>query len=744
VNDILAQTAAIDLDACAAEPIRIPGAIQPHGALLVVDPRTLARLNASANLAAVAGLDLQPGASLAEVPHAAQLVTELRRWLATDDPAFLRTVQVGRFVLQVFGHRTSQGLILEFEDPPRNEGETLEGLYPRLRGFLNAIAAAQDVPAIAEAAVREIRTLTGFNRVLLYCFDEAGDGTVLAEDGDGVLPSYLGLRFPAADIPAQARELYRLNRLRLIASADYAPSPVEPPISPLDGRPLDLSMAALRSVSPAHLEYMRNMGTGSSMSVSILVEGRLWGLISGHSRAPKHVNAQVRTACDILGQVLSLQIEAREQADRNAEHLALKQVETELLARLAMAASFQRGLVENAATWMALARGAGGAVCTADGVVTVGATPPEKIILQIAESLAGEEYAAIDCMAERWPEAEAFAETASGVLAVSVSQIRPDVIMWFRPEVVRTIDWGGDPTKAMAPAAERLHPRTSFEAWKQQVRLHSLPWRPAEIEAARAFRSAIIDVVLKRAEERAELTSQLEAINRELESFSYSISHDLRAPFRHIVGYAELLSERELAHLDKTSRHYLQSITEAAMSAGRLVDDLLNFSQLGRASLSMGKVDLGKLAAEVRRTLEPDLAGRVIDWRVEPLPQAWGDSAMLRQVFQNLISNAVKYTATRERAEISITGEDLGDAVRCTVSDNGVGFDMAYVGKLFGVFQRLHRTEDFEGTGIGLALVKRIIDRHGGTIEAHGSVGQGASFTFTLPKRKGAKGDLSG
>ena len=287
----------------------------------------------------------------------------------------------------------------------------------------------------------------------------------------------------------------------------------------------------------------------------------------------------------------------------------------------------------------------------------------------------------------------------------------------------------------MAVAADRLHPRKSFDAWKQQVRLRSLPWRPAEIDAARTFRNAIQNIVLRRAEERAQLTSQLRATNRELESFSYSISHDLRAPFRHIVGYAELLSERE-RNLDKTSSHYLRSITDSALAAGRLVDDLLAFSQLGRASLQFGKVDLNKLVAEVRRSIAPDVEGRTINWKVGALPHAWGDSAMLRQVFQNLIANAVKYTAPRARAEIEISGEDLGDAVRCRVRDNGVGFEMTYVGKLFGVFQRLHRTEDFEGTGIGLALVKRIIDRHGGAIEAQGAVGKGASFAFTLPNRR--------
>ncbi|HVI33359.1 ATP-binding protein [Phenylobacterium sp.] len=745
MSETLPPPAALDLDACAAEPIRIPGGIQPHGALLVVDPQSFTRLQASANLAAISGLPLGPGESLADLPEALQLTSELRRWLANDDPQFLRTVTLGAFVLQVAGHVTPQGLVLEFEDPPRTEAETLEGLYPRLRRFLDAIGQAGDVPAIAAAAVTEVRAITGFNRVMLYSFDEKGDGTVLAEDRDGVLPSYLGQRFPASDIPAQARELYRQNRIRLIASADYVPSPLEPALSPVDGKPLDLSQAALRSVSPVHLEYMRNMGTGSSMSISLLVEGRLWGLISGHSRAPRQVNAQVRTACDILGQVLSLQIEAREQAQRTAERLALKQVETELLAKLALAPGFESGLVNNAELWSALTRAAGAAVVRGDKVLAVGLTPPPDEIRRIAGALgeAGEEVAALESMAEAWPEAVAYADRASGLLAVSISQLHSDYILWFRPEVVRTIDWSGDPSKPVEPGTDRLHPRKSFELWREQVRLRSLPWSAAEIESAEGFRSAIQSLVLRRAEERAELTTQLEAINKELESFSYSISHDLRAPFRHIVGYAELLADRE-PDLDPKSRHYLQSIRESGLSAGRLVDDLLNFSQLGRTTLAKDRIDMGKLIAEVRRSMEPDLQGRDIAWQVAPLPPAWGDTAMIRQVLQNLIQNAIKYSAPRERPEIRVEGEERPEGVSFTISDNGVGFDMAYAHKLFGVFQRLHRTEEFEGTGIGLALCKRIVERHGGTISATSELGRGAAFTFTLPRRESArKGDIT-
>jgi light-regulated signal transduction histidine kinase (bacteriophytochrome) len=730
----------LDLDACAAEPIRIPGGIQPHGALLVLDPKTLSRLQASANLTEISGLSLAQGESLADVADAVHLVGELKRWLTADDPVLLRTVTVGAHLLQVFGHIMSQGVVLEFEDPPRSEGETLEGLYPRLRRFMDSTTQGADVRAIAQAAVREVRALTGFNRVMLYSFDAKGDGTVLAEDGDGVLPSYLNQRFPASDIPPQARALYVQNRIRLIVSSDYTPSPIEPTQSPVDGRPLDLSQAALRSVSPVHLEYMRNMGTGSSMSISVIVEGELWGLISAHSRSPRQVNAQVRTACDILGQVLSLQIEAREQAERTAQRLALKEVETELLARLTMSPNFEIGLIDNARLWHGLTNAAGAAVVRDGRVKTAGATPSVDEIRRLADLLdrRGRDLLVTESIAELLPQAESYAATASGMLAISISQLHPDYVLWFRPEVVRTIDWGGDPRKPMEPGSDRLHPRKSFEMWREQVRLHSLPWTRAEVESATSFRTAIQDVVLRRAEERAELTTRLEAINKELESFSYSISHDLRAPFRHIVGYAELLADRE-QNLDEKSAHYLRSIQDAALSAGRLVDDLLNFSQLGRMSLSKDRIDMGKLVAEVRRTLDPELEGRRVEWTIGELPRAFGDAAMIRQVLQNLVQNALKYSAPRDVSHVTITGEDRGHMLAYSVSDNGVGFDMAYAHKLFGVFQRLHRTEEFEGTGIGLALCKRIVERHGGAITASSVLGQGATFTFTLPKRDPAQ-----
>jgi light-regulated signal transduction histidine kinase (bacteriophytochrome) len=367
----------------------------------------------------------------------------------------------------------------------------------------------------------------------------------------------------------------------------------------------------------------------------------------------------------------------------------------------------------------------------------IGVTPPGDRVREVMTALDARgrpELFHSEFVSSEVPSLADCPEAAAGVLAISLSELHSAYLMWFRPELVRTVEWAGDPRKS-APSLDRIQPRKSFESWKEQVRLRAAPWRPTEIAAARALRGAIIGIVMRRAEELASLADELKRSNKELEAFSYSVSHDLRAPFRHIVGYSELL--REQAPLEGKARHYVDSISDSAAAAGRLVDDLLNFSHLGRTGLAHARVDMNKLAQEAKRTVEVDTRDRIIDWRLDPLPDAWGDAAMLRQVMVNLVGNAAKYSRPRERAEIRITAEAGEQEAIYSVQDNGVGFDMRYVAKIFGVFQRLHRTEDFEGTGIGLALVKRIIDRHKGRLWAHGEVGRGATIWFALPNRPG-------
>jgi light-regulated signal transduction histidine kinase (bacteriophytochrome) len=735
----------LDLEACAREPIRIPGSIQPHGALLALDPDTLVVVQAAIGTDDAIALPALGRPVFEVVPAAADMLRGVRS-VAPGAAIQLGTVRGRARSHYLVAHRTEDAILVELEAAPAGTETGFDEIFPRVRGFLEGLNRCDTVEALGELAAREVRAITGLDRVLVYRFDEGWNGEVVAEDGNGRLPSYLGLRFPASDIPAQARDLYRLNRLRLIASSDYAPVRIEPAANPASGQPLDLGNAVLRSVSPVHLEYMRNMGTGASMSISLLRGDRLWGLISCHHRDPTVVGFPVRAACDMIGQMLSLQISGIESASFAQRRSGLQTIEARLLSMMAAAAArpgghFLDGLVQGGDDLLSLTGAHGAAMVFGGAIQTVGETPEPAAIERLIAWLgtrAREDVFVTDHLAGDMPGGAALKDRASGVLAISFSQIHESFVLWFRPEVVQTVTWGGDPRKRaeLDPGGLRLHPRTSFAAWEETVRLRSKRWATPEIDAANGLRTAIVDIVLRQAEEMAAISDRLASINRELEAFSYSVSHDLRAPFRHIVGYAQLLKKFEGERLSDRGNRFVDTVIESAISAGELVDDLLSFSQMGRATLTPIPVPLGTLVEDVRKSLALDGSDRDIEWRIAPLPTVTADPMMLKLALQNLIENAIKFTRRRDHAVIEIGADETPDEVTLFVRDNGSGFDMAYVGKLFGVFQRLHRVEEFEGTGIGLANVKRIVERHGGRVEAEGAVDAGATFRITLPRER--------
>ncbi len=739
----------LDIDACAREPIHIPGSIQPHGGLLVVDPESLIVLQAAIGdddaLASTANI---VGRHLGQVVpgDAESWLLDLGRRVPERGVLQLGVVRGRRALHHLLVHRSGPSLIVELERAPETSSVSPDDVFPSVREFLEGIRACTSVTELANLAAREVRRITGLDRALVYQFDEDWNGAVIAEDRNERLPEYLDLRFPASDIPAQARELYRLNRLRLIASAQYEPARLEPELHPVTGAPTDLSFSVLRSVSPVHLEYMRNMGTMASMSISLMRGDKLWGLISCHHRDPFLVGYPVRTACDLIGQVLSMQITALEGAAFAERRSELQGIQARLLAHMAGAASaegtFVDGLVANEADLLALTGASGAAVVAGEQCTLLGATPSQDQVSSLVAWLATGQRGDIfvtDHLASVMPGGEALKDAASGVLAISISQLHASYVIWFRPEVIQTITWGGDPHKRaeVDPSGLRLHPRRSFEAWQETVRLRSQGWAEAEIAAAGGLRTAIVDIVLRQAEEMAAISDKLVTINKELEAFSYSVSHDLRAPFRHIVGYAQLLKKFEGAQLSERGNRFIDTIIESAISAGTLVDDLLSFSQMGRSTLTPVPIDMDQVVQEVRRTLQVEGSEAPIDWRIAPLPTVRADPIMIRLALQNLLENAIKFTRHRDTPLIEIGVEETETDYVFFVRDNGTGFDMAYVGKLFGVFQRLHRVEEFEGTGIGLANVKRIVERHGGRVWAEGKVDGGATFSFSLPKGRG-------
>lgn len=734
------------VERCAQEPIQVPGSIQPQGFLLVLDEQDLRVLQASENVErwlGIAASDLIGSRFDELVSEGFDLRAKLGH-LPEDEvfPFHIGDVRLRRAapcgeVLRLLAHRHDQVLITEFE--PSRLGYDLADqgdYYPLVRGFVSSLHHADTLEELLQQSVEQIKRITGFGRVKAYRFDAEGNGQVLAEVADPGYPRYLGLCFPASDIPRQARELYRVNRIRVIEDANYQPSPLLPVHNPRTGKPLDMSFAALRSVSPVHLQYMRNMGTLASMSLSIMVDGELWGLVSCHHETSRPVDFRTRTACELLASVLSLQIESRESHAYTRKLLDLRRHIVQMISSMADHDSVSEGLRDLPEVLLEFAGASGAAVISAERCDLIGQTPTAAQVNALVHWLAERGDDSIFQTDNVRRDIDALPELAGhvgGVLAVPISKIHSHYLLWFRPEQVRTVDWAGQPGKEVGPQG-MLNPRHSFDHWREQISGYCTPWDPLIIEGVAELRHAVLGIVLRKAEELAQMAGELRRSNKELEAFSYSVSHDLRAPLRHIAGYTELLGEIEGQGLSDRGRRFLQHIEEAAQFAGTLVDNLLNFSQMGRSALRLSDVDLNALVQSIRNELAPDYQGREIVWEIEALPKVIADPAFINLALQNLIGNAIKYTRGRDPARIHISAVEHPEEVEVCIRDNGVGFDMAYVNKLFGVFQRLHRMEDFEGTGIGLASVRRIIERHDGRVWAEGQLDQGASFHFTLPR----------
>ncbi|MGV7209709.1 ATP-binding protein [Oxalobacteraceae bacterium A2-2] len=725
---------------CDQEPIRYPGSIQPHGFLLALDQHAQV-LQASDNLASHAGLAPEQalGRPLEQVlgEAAAPLARAMagHRW--RERPSHLATVRLGGTEYEVLAHAYDGLRVLEFEPAaPDAEGAALlHGLYPVVGDFLSKVSDADTVEELCQLAADDIRALTGYGRVLVYCFDREDHGQVLAESLQDGYPSYLGQRFPAGDIPRQARELYLLNRIRLIQDANYTPSALVPGHNPLSGQPNDLSHAILRSVSPVHLQYMRNMGTLSSMSVSLVIKGRLWGMISCHHAQPRHIGCQQRAVCEQLGQILALRIQNREDADELQFRLEVRRVMVAMLAGLTQGSDFIENLRSVLPELLQFGRAGGVAIVVQDRTFSFGDTPDDGQVRELVAWLGASGHGDLfhtEHLASQFPPAAAYARQASGLLAMPISSIHPHYLLWFRPEIVSTIDWAGRPDQKSAEH-RHLSPRTSFQSWRQTIHGHSAPWREGELQLALEFRTALLGIALERAEQMADLAEGLGRANKELEAFSYSVSHDLRAPLRHIVGFSDLLLETGGSEDTARRMRFLTNIKDAARLAGKLVDDLLSFSQMGRASLRPVRFSMNEMVRTCVERLGLEVGQRRIDWRIGDLPEITGDPNFLQLAVYNLLSNAVKFSAQRDPAVIRVSAKRGEGETVFEVADNGVGFNMDYVHKLFGVFQRLHRMEDFHGTGIGLANVRRIVERHGGRVWAHSAPNEGATFHFAIP-----------
>ncbi|MCB7135337.1 SpoIIE family protein phosphatase [Cellulosimicrobium marinum] len=529
---LLAPGAPVDLDNCAREPIHVPGMIQPRGALLVVREADGTVLQVSENVDQVLGTapDALLGAPLSQALGAAPAARVLKHVgasveLADRNPVTLhldvrgttRTVDavLHRPPLPADGPGAEPVLVVELEDAAGARPLTFPNTYLAVRHALRDLERAATLAELYDDAARHVRDLTGFDRVMIYRFDAAYNGEVVAEARRDDLNSFLGLHYPASDIPPQARALYEKNWIRLIADVDYEPSPVVPTDLPTTGEPIDLTYSTLRSVSPIHLEYLRNMGVRASMSISLLRDGKLWGLIACHHYAGPHEPPyEVRTAAEFLGSTLSVRLVARAEEERDAEVQRAERV----LAHLAADShddTVPLGTAITRSGWLRRLVHADGAAVVAEGRLTsVGSVPDDDgCRALVAWVLAqDEEVVSTDCLGEAAPEVSALTPDVAGVLGI----VLPDgqVVVWVRDEVLRTVDWGGDPhNKAIARRegdTVRLSPRRSFDRWREVVRGHSHPWTADQTDSAAALRGHLVEALYLRGRKDLRATQALQ------------------------------------------------------------------------------------------------------------------------------------------------------------------------------------------------------------------------------------------
>jgi len=702
----------LDLSICDREPIHIPGAIQPHGILLCLDGDGLLVSRSAGPVRPLLGHDAAglPGRPVGEVlGHG--LAARLRSLLPQvgSDPVHLGVFPVGpgQAEQDVLCHRSGRSLVLEIEPAPADRPTAADAM-DLLQSVVSGFGTAGTLRELCRTAAVSVRRMTGFDRVMIYRFLPDGVGMVFAEDVGPAYGSLLNHYYPASDIPQQARALYLRNKIRLIPDAGYVPAPLVPADTPDD--PLDMSDCVLRSVSPVHLRYLHNMGVSASMSVSVVTGGRLWGLISCHHATPKHLSHELRSLCAHVGAVLSQRIAALEEAEAHAEHRRLQDARDGLLRALAELDDPARGLRERLAELGRAIPSDGVAVVNGDDVVTLGHVPPPADVARLAQMLRSPEEGlfATHRLEEAVPGAGSYRAAASGMLSVVVDAQVPLLVLWFRAELVETVNWAGNPHKQVEVGKDgTLNPRKSFELWQETVRGHARPWTEGEVEAARLLRDGLVDLRQRQAIRR--LNRDLEASLAQRDLLMREINHRVQNSLQLVRGMLHMQAreagdERVKAQFEEARR--------------RLAAVALVHRRLYRAD-QIQEIELDRYLAELRDGLidsfgpawEPHLSVQA-----ERLLVRTDDAVILALLVTEFVTNAVKHAYGGAAGPVEVAARCIKGGLEISVADRGAGLDAG------------------RSAGFGSRATRTFVDQLAGTLELQDN-GPGTRAVVRAPVR---------
>ncbi|MCE9656970.1 MAG: GAF domain-containing protein [Burkholderiales bacterium] len=503
-----------DLSNCERELIHLAGSVQPHGLLLAIQEPALRIVQVSANAPALLGLAVESLLRQPLVELGGDIDARLRTLALSPDlaePAPLHcSLRVGGELREFEGtvHRVRADLLLAEIEPIAPAGAAVEtvsigpaALTEALSDAVQRFSAATSIGQLADAVVRTFRDMLGYDRVMVYKFDPDGHGKIIAEARDPRLESLLGHHYPASDIPQRARELYLRNRLRVLVDVHYQPALLQPRLVPGSADELDMSMCYLRSMSPLHLQYLKNMGVTATLVVSLVREGRLWGLIACHHYSARNLRFSVRSAADLLAEVVSTRIAAIENYAHAQGAIQVRRLEQRLVEATSTEGDWRLALFRNPRNLLQPLEATGAALFHDGELLTAGEVPSTaelRALLQWIEPQGVDGLFSCNSVSRANPALDSLTPTASGVLAVKLSASRPDYLLWFRKEQLLTVTWAGDPSKPVVGNDPlELSPRRSFAAWSEIVRGTALPWTGSEIALGRAFGNSLIDIIVQ-------------------------------------------------------------------------------------------------------------------------------------------------------------------------------------------------------------------------------------------------------
>ncbi len=713
---------AADLTNCDREQIHLPGSVQPHGVLLAVEPAGLSIVQAGGNTIELLGVD--PAALLGQPLNrwlSLEQTNELRQTLssigATTRPILAFTMTMGdqSHSVDAIAHVSDGYLVLELEPLVDRSQEDALGL---VQAMVRAVQQAESVRDFCQVVADEVRAASGFDRVMAYRFHSDGSGSVEAEAKEPSLEPYLGLRYPASDIPQQARSLYLRNWIRLIPDIHYRPAPLLSGADWPAGKLLDLSRSVLRSVSPIHVEYLSNMGVAASMSISIIIDNRLWGLIACHHMSPRFLPFRLRVVFELFSQMASFQLQTKVAAEDFNVRLRSKSIHEMLVVGLSGETDLAKGLTQFRDRLLEYIPAAGLGLWLDGRYTSLGETPTgaqvETLVGWLNETMTDGIFHT-DHLSALVPKALGFADKASGMLAISVSRSPRDYLIWFRPEIVQTVFWAGNPDKNFDDASDeiRLSPRKSFAKWQQSVLRQSEPWTNIDIKTAEALRTSLLEVVLEHIDQMSRqrhrariqqdaLIAQLDERVKEWETIAQELKREgdkravleaeLAEVLRNTVTEQEAERQRIARELHDSLGQYLTimrlDLDKISHDRDATVEIRQRVARLNTLTTEAGR-EINKLAWEIRPTALDDLG---LQTAIEQFLEEWGERSSLQfdlhltlsdrrlapaietalyRVLQEGIRNVVKHAAaTRVGVILDATAKE----VQLIIEDNGHGF----------------------------------------------------------------------